>query len=78
VSVRNSGAYGRYIVIDHGNGYRTLYAHLNAFHVRMGDRVGAGQSIGGVGKSGNATGYHLHYEVHRNGQTVDPIAYVPR
>jgi len=76
--VRSTGDYGRYIVLDHANGYQTLYAHLNDFAVRSGDRVGAGQTIGSVGKSGNATGYHLHYEVHRNGQTVDPIAYVPR
>jgi murein DD-endopeptidase MepM/ murein hydrolase activator NlpD len=73
----SEGAYGRYILIDHQNGYRTLYAHLHEFAVRQGDRVAAGQRIGLVGKSGTATGYHLHYEVHRNGQLVDPIAYVP-
>lgn len=76
--VASEGAYGRYIVIDHQGGFSTLYAHLDAFHVRTGDRVGAGQTIGAVGKSGNATGYHLHYEVHRHGQTVDPMAYMPR
>ncbi len=76
--VADDGAYGRYIVIDHRSGYRTLYAHLLESSVRPGDRVGAGQLIGRVGKTGNATGYHLHYEVHRNGQLVDPIAYVPR
>lgn len=76
--VANQGAYGRYVVIDHGNGYQTLYAHLLEFQTRPGARVAAGQRIGSVGKSGNATGYHLHYEVHRRGQTVDPMAYLPR
>lgn len=76
--VENEGAYGRYVVIDHQSGYHTLYAHLLEAVVRPGERVGAGQLIGRVGKTGNATGYHLHYEVHRNGQLVDPIAYVPR
>lgn len=69
--------YGRYVVLDHGNGLRTLYAHLMEFSVRPGDKVRYGQQIGRVGKSGNATGYHLHYEVHRGGQTVDPLAYLP-
>jgi murein DD-endopeptidase MepM/ murein hydrolase activator NlpD len=78
ITVASEGAYGRYVVIDHESGYQTLYAHLLEFAVRPGDRVGAGQMIGRVGKTGNATGYHLHYEVHRNGQVVDPIGYVPR
>lgn len=69
--------YGRYVVLDHGNGLRTLYAHLLDIGVRPGDRVARGEQIGRVGKSGNATGFHLHYEVHRSGQTVDPIAYLP-
>lgn len=76
--ISDEGDYGRYIVIDHHSGYHTLYAHLLEAFVRTGDRVGAGQLIGSVGKSGNATGYHLHYEVHRNGQLVDPIVYVPQ
>jgi murein DD-endopeptidase MepM/ murein hydrolase activator NlpD len=73
----DGGGYGHYIVIDHGNGYSTLYAHLLETRVRDGDRVAAGQTIGRVGKSGNATGYHLHYEVHRGGATVDPRLYLP-
>jgi murein DD-endopeptidase MepM/ murein hydrolase activator NlpD len=73
----NGSGYGRYVVLDHENGLRTLYAHLQDFVVSPGDRVARGQQIGRVGKSGNATGYHLHYEVHRGGQSVDPIAYLP-
>jgi len=73
----NGSGYGRYVVLDHDNGLRTLYAHLQDFSVKTGERVTRGQQIGRVGKSGNATGYHLHYEVHRGGQTVDPAAYLP-
>lgn len=72
----NGNGYGRYVVLDHENGLHTLYAHLQDYAVAPGDRVTRGQQIGRVGKSGNATGYHLHYEVHRGGQTVDPIAYL--
>jgi murein DD-endopeptidase MepM/ murein hydrolase activator NlpD len=77
VVAEDGSGYGRYVVIDHQNGLRTLYAHLQDFGVRPGDRVARGEQIGRVGKSGNATGYHLHYEVHRGNQTVDPIAYLP-
>ncbi len=78
VTVAGSGnGYGHYIVIDHGNGFGTLYAHLLDFAVRTGDRVQARQRIGSVGKSGNATGYHLHFEVHRSGKTADPLLYLP-
>lgn len=73
----NGNGYGRYVVLDHENGMHTLYAHLQDFDVSPGDHVNRGQQIGRVGKSGNATGYHLHYEVHRGGQTVDPAAYLP-
>lgn len=69
--------YGRFIIIDHGNGYRTLYAHLLDTSVRDGERVAAGQTIGRVGKSGNATGYHLHFELHHGGLLADPRHYLP-
>lgn len=72
-----SGDYGRLIVIDHGGGTETKYAHLSGFEVALGDRVYAGDLIGYVGSSGNTTGPHLHFEVRRNGTPVNPRDYLP-
>jgi len=72
VVAERSGAYGRTVVIDHGNGIRTRYAHLKSIAVDRGERVKAGEVIGKVGKSGNASGYHLHYEIVVDGTPVDP------
>jgi len=69
------GGYGKWILIDHGFGYETLYAHLNAFDVKIGDRVKRGSVIGSVGNSGTSTGPHVHYEVHKNGEPVNPQYY---
>ncbi|TVQ34426.1 MAG: hypothetical protein EA356_10530 [Geminicoccaceae bacterium] len=66
------GAYGNLVEIDHGNGVHTLYAHLHTYLVRKGDVVAADQKIGGMGRTGRATGVHLHYEVIVDGQPVDP------
>lgn len=71
----NSWGYGKEIVIDHGFGYKTRYAHLSAFKVKAGDTVKRGDLIGLVGNSGKSTGPHLHYEVEKDGQKVSPINY---
>jgi hypothetical protein len=63
-------SYGRYVRINHGGGYTTYYAHLNAFNVSVGQRVGYGRVIGYVGDSGNSYGSHLHYEQRLNGDDV--------
>lgn len=66
--------FGYYIKISHGNGYETLYAHMDSFSqgMRRGRCVKAGECIGGVGKSGRATGPHLHLEVHKNNRPINP------
>jgi len=69
-------AYGRTVVIDHGNGYRTRYAHLYRIAVEKGERVKRGEVLGKVGKSGNASGFHLHYEITIAGTPVDPLPFM--
>jgi murein DD-endopeptidase MepM/ murein hydrolase activator NlpD len=68
----DQGTYGTTVVVDHGTGQKTRYAHLSATDVKAGDQVGAGQVIGRVGASGRATGAHLHFEVMNDGQATDP------
>ena len=68
--------YGKVIEIDHGNGFRTKYAHLNAIYVNQGDKVTTGQAIGEVGSTGRSTGPHLHYEVLYEGVNMDPMAFI--
>ena len=67
--------YGNTIVIDHGFGYQTVYAHLRDFRTRLGKKVVRGEIIGGVGNTGKSTGPHLHYEVHVKGRVVNPVNY---
>jgi len=67
--------YGNQIIIDHGYGYLTLYAHLSSFNVRLGQEVKRGDVIGSVGSTGLSTAPHLHYEVHLNRKAVNPINY---
>ncbi|HEX2922720.1 MAG TPA: LysM peptidoglycan-binding domain-containing M23 family metallopeptidase [Chloroflexota bacterium] len=69
--------YGWHLVIDHGNGYRTLYGHLSAFNVDYGERVAKGDRIGSVGNTGLSTGPHLHFELIQNGGRVNPLKYLP-
>ena len=70
--------YGRVVVVDHGRGFSTLYAHLSASLVQEGQIVKAGTVIGRVGKTGNVTGYHLHFEVRVYGTPENPIKYLKR
>ncbi|ADU30317.1 M23 family metallopeptidase [Evansella cellulosilytica] len=70
------GGYGNTIIIDHGNGYETLYAHLNYIDVEVGDNVKKGDHIGGMGTTGRSTGVHLHYEILRDGEHIDPYIYM--
>ncbi|MBD3638609.1 MAG: M23 family metallopeptidase [Crocinitomicaceae bacterium] len=67
--------YGQSVIVDHGFGYRTRYAHLSEFKCKPGDKVVRGQIIGLVGSTGKSTAPHLHYEVEKNGQKINPIHY---
>ncbi len=73
----NSGGYGNYVVISHGSGISTLYAHASSLCVSAGQTVSQGQVIAKVGSTGLSTGPHLHFEVHVNGATVNPTQYLP-
>ncbi|MDP3973347.1 MAG: M23 family metallopeptidase [Candidatus Daviesbacteria bacterium] len=66
--------YGNRVVIDHGNGYRSLYAHLSNIYVSVGERASRGQLIGQMGSTGRSTGTHLHFEIHFKGVAVNPLA----
>jgi murein DD-endopeptidase MepM/ murein hydrolase activator NlpD len=68
--------YGNLIIIDHGNGFRTYYAHLSRIFVRQGESVGQGQRVGSVGNTGNSTGPHLHFEIRQNGIQRNPLGYL--
>ncbi len=68
--------YGNVIVLDHGEGVTTLYGHLKEFRVKSGDAVAAGQVIGAVGRTGNATTSHLHFELRLENEALDPGLYV--
>lgn len=73
----SSWSYGNYIIIDHGNGNQTLYAHCSSLLVSVGDTVYQGQSIALMGSTGRSTGNHLHFEVRIDGTAVNPLSYLP-
>lgn len=72
-----SDAFGKVVLIEHGDKLQSLSAHLSRIDVQIGDFVQAGQQIGLVGKTGRATGPHLHFELWRNGYPQDPLRYLP-
>jgi murein DD-endopeptidase MepM/ murein hydrolase activator NlpD len=70
--------YGKTVIIDHNNGYRTLYGHLSKISVSVGTTVEKGEIIGVMGSTGNSTGVHLHFEIHSNGVAQNPMKYLSR
>ncbi len=76
VSEDSDNGYGRYIVLDHQNGYKTLYGHNSELLVSVGDIVAKGQPIARSGNTGNSTGPHLHFEVHEDDEKVDPTRFI--
>jgi len=70
--------YGNIIMVDHGDGFMTTYAHLHSKDVEQGDAVMEGQSIGTVGVTGNATTPHVHFEVRHEGKPIDPAKFLPQ
>lgn len=74
--VGSSSSYGNYAILDHDEGFSTLYAHCSTVDVQQGDTVEAGDKIAEVGATGNATGNHLHFEVWRDGKALNPAHYV--
>lgn len=75
-SGNDGGGYGNYVMIDHGNGYMTVYGHASELACSTGDYVSQGDVIGYIGSTGNSTGPHLHFEIRLNGDYQDPLGYV--
>lgn len=78
VEAQYHNSWGNYVLIDHGNGFKTRYAHCSKLDVKVGDKVAQGQYIAKVGNTGYSTGPHLHFEVIKNGVLVNPLNYVKR
>ena len=74
-SVGWSDIYGNVVIVDHGEGLESVYAHLLGISVKAGYPIIAGSNIGTCGSTGRSTGPHLHFEIRKNGQTVDPLPY---
>ena len=73
----DANGYGNYVVVDHGDGYTSLYGHLQKATVKQGDTISAGQQVGVIGSTGKSSGPHLHLRVHKNGQSIDPRTVIP-
>ncbi|MGG4268220.1 peptidoglycan DD-metalloendopeptidase family protein [Peribacillus simplex] len=72
----NSGGYGNKITINHNNGYKTVYAHLDSINVKAGQKIEKGMKIGVMGSTGHSTGVHLHFEIYKDGTLVNPLNYI--
>ena len=72
-----SGGYGNLVIVRHDKGYTTYYGHLNRITTKIGDNVGVGVMIGRMGSTGNSTGSHLHFEVRKNGEALNPADFIP-
>lgn len=70
--------YGKLIVVEHNENWATLYAHLNKFNVKEGERIKRGEKLGEMGRTGRASGVHLHFEIRFNRQPVNPLMYLPQ
>jgi murein DD-endopeptidase MepM/ murein hydrolase activator NlpD len=70
------GGFGNCIILKHGNGFETLYGHLSKIVVHVGQQIEIGDQIGNIGSTGRSTGPHLHYEVHQNGQKINPESFL--
>ncbi|MEP6616316.1 MAG: M23 family metallopeptidase [Ginsengibacter sp.] len=70
------GGFGNCIILKHGNGFETLYGHLSKIRVSVGQDIEIGDQIGNIGSTGRSTGPHLHYEVHRNGEKINPESFL--
>src|SRR3989338_7844135 len=68
--------YGNHVIIDHGNGFQTLYAHLSGFRVEAGQNIAKGAAIGVMGSTGRSTGTHLHFEIRQNGEALPPLGFL--
>lgn len=77
VEAGRSAIYGRYVLLEHSNGYETLYGHLDSIEVQLNERISSGMMIGKVGSSGLSTGPHLHFEVRLHGRPRDPFQLLP-
>ena len=78
VFAERSGGYGRLVIVDHGNGYETYYAHLSRFDVIPGQEVRQGEPVGAVGATGRVTAPHLHYEVRVRRAPVNPYRFLAK
>jgi len=76
VSAGYDGGFGNKIVVNHQNGFQTVYAHLASIEVRVGQVVSKGSKIGVMGSTGDSTGVHLHFEIHKNGNIENPLKYI--